>query len=125
MILFPFSLSVTVHVCDSLCAFVCIALFLKFVIGFFLCLCFVLFCFYFVWFLAVLIIGGYVDCFDCSLLSLFFITFLYLVFFIFILINLFYFIFLCFSLTFLLSRVADRVLVLQAGVRPESLRWES
>ena len=35
------------------------------------------------------------------------------------------FFFLSFFLPFLLSRVADRVLVLQLGVRPEPLRWES
>ena len=33
--------------------------------------------------------------------------------------------FFLFFLPFLLSHVADRVLVLWAGVRPESLRWES
>ena len=39
---------------------------------------------------------------------------------------LFYFsFFLFFFLPFLLSRVADRVLVLQLAVRPETLRWES
>ena len=48
----------------------------------------------------------------------------------FILITLFYFIFLSFFpsfffLPFLVSHVADRVLVLRLGVRPESLRWES
>ena len=35
------------------------------------------------------------------------------------------FYFLSFFLPFLLSRVADRVLVLQPGVRPVPLRWES
>ena len=38
---------------------------------------------------------------------------------------LFYFIYFFFRLPFLLSHVADRVLVLQPGVRPEPLRWES
>ena len=39
---------------------------------------------------------------------------------------LFYFsFFLSFSLPFLVSHVADRVLVLPPGVRPELLRWES
>ena len=33
--------------------------------------------------------------------------------------------FLSFFLPFLLSRVADRILVLRLGVRPVSLRWES
>ena len=46
-----------------------------------------------------------------------------------ILIPLFYFIYLCFLsfflfLPFLLSRVADRVLVLRLGVKPEPPRWE-
>ena len=69
-------------------------------------------------------------------LFFFFITFYILIIFkTFILINLFYFIlfylfiylFLSFFffLPFLLNRVADRVLVLQLGVRPEPLWWES
>ena len=36
-----------------------------------------------------------------------------------------YYFFLSFFLPFLLSHVADGILVLQAGVRPEPLRWES
>ena len=43
----------------------------------------------------------------------------------FILITLFYFIFLSFYLPFFLSCVADRVFVLQPGVRAVPLRWES
>ena len=45
----------------------------------------------------------------------------------FILITLFYFFlsFFSFFLPFLLSNLADRVLALQPGVRPEPLRWES
>ena len=38
---------------------------------------------------------------------------------------LFYFIYLFFCLAFLLSHVADGVLVLWLGVRPEPLRWET
>ena len=38
---------------------------------------------------------------------------------------LFYFFLSFFFLPFLLSQVADRVLVLRPGVRPEPLRWES
>ena len=70
-------------------------------------------------------------------LSLVALSFFYLIFFIFkfILIIYFYFISLIlilifkfsfsFFLPFLLSRVADRVLVLWPGVRPELPRWES
>ena len=74
----------------------------------------------------------------CSLSSfflsfLYFTTFLFLILFLlfFILITLFYYIlyfsFLSFFffLPFLLSCVADRVLVLRPGVRPVPLRWES
>ena len=39
--------------------------------------------------------------------------------------NFYFFFFLSLFLPFLLSRVADRVLVLWHGVRPEPLRWES
>ena len=39
--------------------------------------------------------------------------------------TLFYFIFLSFFLPYLLSHVADRVLVLWQGVRLVPLRWES
>ena len=61
----------------------------------------------------------------------YFLIFLFLLIFLFfILITLFHlFIFhscvLSFSHTFLLSHVADRVLVLQPGVKPVPLRWES
>ena len=53
--------------------------------------------------------------------------FYFLIFFInfFILITLFYFFFLSFFLPFLPSHVADRVLLLQPGVRPVHLKWES
>ena len=74
------------------------------------------------------------------LLSSFFLSFFFLlllnffifnnIFLFFILITLFYFIFLSFFLSFfflpfLLSHVADRVLVLWPGVRPAPPRWES
>ena len=69
------------------------------------------------------------------LVALFFLSFLFLLlcnFFIFnnyflflILITLFFSVFISFSLPFLLSHVADRLLVLWLGVRPVSLRWES
>ena len=56
----------------------------------------------------------------------FIITFLFFILIIFFFKFLFiYFFFLSFFLPFLLSLVADRVLVLQSGVRPEPLRWES
>ena len=76
------------------------------------------------------IIGGFVFWFGCSLLSFFFLFLLRFIFLIvnnllFILIILFYFFFLSFFLPFLLSYVADRVLVLRSGVRPVPLRWES
>ena len=72
------------------------------------------------------IIGGFVNWFGCSLLFFIFNNFFYFL----ILITLLYFIFslfffLPFFLPFLLSHVTVRVLVLRPGVRPESLRWES
>ena len=71
------------------------------------------------------IFGGFLFWFGCSLLS-----FVFFFFFHFNNVNLFYFnfffhSFFLFFLTFLLSHVAERVLVLQAGVRPEALRWKS
>ena len=59
--------------------------------------------------------------------SSFFITLLFLIIYIFTNFILSYFICLPFYFfpPFLLSRVADRVLVLQPGVRPEPLTWES
>ena len=68
-------------------------------------------------------ICGFVFWFGCSLLSFFFCFFIIFKLF-FILITLFYFI-LSFFLPFLLNHVADRILVLQPGVRPVSLMWES
>ena len=65
---------------------------------------FLIFIFILVQFLVLVIIGALVYWFDCSLLCFFFLSFF---------------------LPFLLSHVADRVLVLQPGVRPEPPRWES
>ena len=68
------------------------------------------------------IIGGFVYWFGYSLLF-YIISFL-----IFILIGLkvyYYYFFLSFFLPFLLGQVAERVLVLWPGVRPEALIWES
>ena len=59
------------------------------------------------------------------LLSSFFIIFLILIIFIYLFIYFYYNFFLSFFLPFLLNHVADSVLVLQPGVRPEPLRWES
>ena len=71
------------------------------------------------------IIGGFAFWFGCSLLTFFhfFLLFTFLNFK--ILIILFYFILFIYFLPFLLSHVADRILVLQPDVRPEPLRWES
>ena len=79
------------------------------------------------------IIGGFIHWFGCSLLLF---IFKFLKFFIFkliyfIIFNLFYLFFYYFSsfflffLPFLLSHVADIVLELWQGVRPEPPRWES
>ena len=68
--LFLFSLFVSVYVYASLCDFVCIALLLPFILGvcgsvFFVCF------FFLVEFLALVIIGGFLFWFGCSLLSFF------------------------------------------------------
>ena len=107
-----------------LCDFVSIALLLPFVLGFcllgfFLSILFVL-----------VIIGGFVFSFGCSLLSsFFFLLFNYILIFLFFNNSFFLLSFLPFFLPsflpFLLSHVAHRVLMLQAGVRPVPLRWES
>ena len=73
------------------------------------------------------IIGGFVYWFGCSLLSFFqlLFNFFLIIFFYFnncIFLNFFFFLFL---LPFLLSRVADRILVLRLGVKPEPLRWQT
>ena len=98
---FPFSLFVSVYVYASVCDFVSIALLLPFVLGF--CLSVFGFFSYFL-----------------KILNTYFLFF--------ILITLFYFIFvlfLFFSLSFTLSRVDERLLVLQPGIRAVPLRWES
>ena len=130
-IFFPFSLFVSVYVYASVCDFVCIALLLPFLLGF--CLSVFVFLFlgvFIVWFLALVIIGGFVFCFAGSLfLSSFSITlkkFLIIIFYFndfnFILFYLFCFFF---FLPFILSCVDDRLLVLQPGVRAVPLKWES
>ena len=80
----------------------------------------------------------FTSCYHCRicllvwLLSSFFYYYYIFNFFVLIIYNCFYFnisnyyyFFISFFLPFLLSHVADRVLVLQPGVRPEPLRWES
>ena len=84
----------------------------------------------------IVIIGGFVFWFGCSPFFLFFFNYLknffnnYFLFFYFNNFILFYFIFLFLSffflfLPFILSRVQDRFLVLQPGIRAVPLRWES
>ena len=63
---FPFSLSVSVYMYASLCDFLCKALLLPFVQG----PCLTIF-FFFVQFLVLVIIGGFLFWFGCSLLSFF------------------------------------------------------
>ena len=73
MYISPFSLFVSLYVYESLCDFVGIAFLLPFVLGFFLSVfCFVLF---FVYFSVLVIIGGFVFWFGCSIFSFFKITF--------------------------------------------------
>ena len=95
---FPFSLFVSVYVYASFCDFVCIALLLPFVLGF----CLYGF-FFFLSFYYFLIFHNFLIFYFISFFSFFH----------------------SFFLPFLLSRVADRVLVLWPGVRPVPLRWES
>ena len=64
---FPFSLFVSVYVYASVCDFVGIALLLPFVLGF----CLSIFFFFLVYFLVLIISGGFVFWFGCSLLSCF------------------------------------------------------
>ena len=122
------------YVNASVCDFVCIALLLPFVLGF--CLSVVCFCFCFSivsstcyhWWI----------CFLVWLLSSFFLLLIffnnYILFL--ILITLFYFILLLLYLfyllsfflsflPFILSRVDDRLLVLQPGIRAVHLRWDT
>ena len=108
----------------SLCDFVCIDLFLPFVLGF----CLSDFSLFLVQFLVLVITGGFVFWFGCSLLSFFFNYIL--IFFIFnnflfsILITfiLFYFFLPFFFSPFSSEFVADRELVLWPSVRPVPLR---
>ena len=79
-------------------------------------------------FLVLVIIGGFVYWFGCSLLLfLFLFLFFYFNNFLKYFLNLllFFILFLSFFLPFFLSHVADSVLLLQPGVRPEPLRWRS
>ena len=66
-------------------------------------------------------------CWICSLVSLFssFIFYYFIYFNKFLKIHYYYYFFLSFLLSFLLSHVADRVLVFRPGVRPQPLRWKS
>ena len=70
---------------------------------------------------------GLVALFFLSFFKLLFNIFILIIFLFFILITLFIYLFFLsfFFLPFLLSRVADRVMVLPPGVKPESLSWES
>ena len=132
-IFFPFSLFVSVCVYASVCDFVCIALLLPFVLGFYLSVFF----FAFWGFFSILFSTCYHSwiCFLVWLLSSFFISVFFLNnFFIFYFNHfiLFYFIlfylllsFSLFFLPYILNRVNDRLLVLQPGVRAVPLRWES
>ena len=101
-IFFPFSLFVNVYVYASLWDFVCIALLSPFVLGF----CPSVFFFYFKKFFFLIIIFY----FNNFILS-YFILFYPLSFFLF--------------LPFILSRVDERLLMLQPGIRAVPLRWES
>ena len=99
------------------------------------CPVFLFVCFVFlVQFLALVIIGGFVFWFGSSLLSFFLLLkkFFLIIIFYFNNFILFYFIlfylllsFFLFFLPFILSRVDDRLLVLQPGIRAVPLRWES
>ena len=86
-------------------------------------------CLLLVSFLVLVIIGGFVYCFDCSLLFFYkFFILIICIFKFFMLITLFYYflsLLFFYFLPFLLSRLGDRVLVLRPGVRPEPLRWEN
>ena len=121
----PFSLFVSVYAYASVCDFVRIVLLLPFVLGFSQSFFFL---FSFLVYLSVLvIIGGFVFWFSCSLLSFFFyyLKKIYTYFFVFYfnkIFILFYFIlsfsfFLSIFLPFILSHENDKLLVLQPGVR--------
>ena len=120
----------------SLCDFVCIALLLPFVLGFCLCIFKIyLFIYLFIYFSIVFSACYHSrNCFLVWLLSSFFLFVSFLLIFNFFIFNkyfycnnfiLFFSFPLSFFLPFLLSHVADRVLVLQPGGRPLPLKWES
>ena len=121
---FPFCECVCVYA--SLCDFVCIASLLPFVLVFGLSIfsfVSILFSACYHWWIC------FLDWLLSSFFSFFLLHFNFFIFNIFSFHN-FYFIlifsfFLSFFLPFLLSRVADRILVLWPGVRPMPLRWES
>ena len=101
----PFSLFVSVYVYASLCDFVYIALLLPFVIGFCLSIL-VWFVFYYLKFFFLIIIFYFNN----------------FILFYFILSSSFFFLF---FLTFILSCVEDKLLMLQPGVRAVQLSWET
>ena len=86
--------------------------------------CFGLF-FFLASFLALVIVGGFAFWFGCSLLFFYYLKIIFKYFFIFITLFYFIFLFLSFFLPFILSRVDDRLLVLQPSTRTVHLRWES
>ena len=112
-IFFPFSPFVSVHVYASVCDFVCIALLLPFVLGFCLSV--------FVYFFFINLKNFFYK------REIFFLTRIIFYFNNFILFYFILFYLLSFSLflPFILSRVDDRFLVLQPGIRAVPLRWES
>ena len=105
---FPLFLFVSVYVCVSVCDFVCTALLLPFVLGF----CLSIFGFFFspYYLKKILFLDNYFLFFIVIILFYFILFFLLLSFF--------------FLLPFILSRVEDRLLVLQPGVTAVPLRWE-
>ena len=94
------------YVYACVCDFICIVLFLPFVLGF----CLSVFCCFFL----LLKKNFFNNYFLFFILITFFFSFL-----------LSFSFFLSFFLPFILSRVDDRLLVLQPGVRAVPLRWES
>ena len=101
----------------SVCDLVCIAVLLPFVLGF--CLPFFFVCL-FVFFLLlkkIYFLNDYFFIFRLNNIILFYFTLFYFI--------LFYVLLSLFFLPFTLSRVEDRLLLLQPGVRAVPLRWES
>ena len=97
---FPFSLFVSVYVYASVCDFVCIALLLPFVQGFCLSIFFYYLSFFFL--ITIFYFNNFILLYFI-LSSSFFLSFL----------------------PFILSRVDERLLVLQPGVRAVPLKWKS